>query len=369
MRNAGEIFHISSEALTELILEYYASLNVPGRLADQLEFHEEYCVSDESVLATHPDIAEMIVRDQYGEGIGPAFRSELDLQKYCLPDPKEKRYLLYDREYRLVAFRRFTDPMRPDRLYDIEVFEYNGDIRYSRSAGCVTCGEENHGFSYYRYQNGHVAELLNVIGNFGGYGNEDPFALELPSSLQVNHFAFSDAPEHELIRKDHYELSYSKPSGRYMIGKRYDWLNPLPQKEPAKRVIDTQKRLRNTLTKKVSGKTTLSDAVKCFFEVIAGAKPNDEEMLLYEVGFNRREDGSDMCYVSLVRQTPTKQDEYYQLHLELKYEVRDRDVSLKDCIWHEPGDEDLKEYIFSSAAYRMYKDRVAETVEIWVDET
>ncbi|MBO4390278.1 MAG: hypothetical protein J5825_05430, partial [Lachnospiraceae bacterium] len=270
-RTSEEIFTISSDNLTEMILEYFESVSGPGSLLDHLGDYREYCVSDEAVLSGHPEIAEMITRDRFGEEIGTSFRGILDVEKLCSRSEKETDTLYFDREDRLAAYRKLTDPERPDRMYDAEVFEYAGDLRYSKSSGCITCGEENYGFSFFRYSKGAVAEFLKVIGNFGGYGNEDPFELKLPSELKVNHYVFDDTPEHKPVRMDHYELSYTKTTGRYMIVRSFDRLNPPPKKAPVKRVIDSQKKLCASLTKKIPEKTTLAQATELFFEVIGGA--------------------------------------------------------------------------------------------------
>ena len=87
-----------------------------------------------------------------------------------------------------------------------------------------------------------------------------------------------------------------------------------------KRVIDTQKKLCKTLEKRITNCTTLDELIDGFFDVVSRSKPNDEEMLLYEVGYFSYNNCIDICNFALVRQTPARHDEFYQLHLEVLFD-------------------------------------------------
>ena len=132
---------------------------------------------------------------------------------------------------------------------------------------------------------------------------------------------------------------------------------------------DKQNKLTKKLEKKIKKVSSLEQAVKEFFVVVAEASPNDEEMLLYEVGCYQADDDSESCMFCLVRQTPSEDGEYYQMHLELQYEADDEIKSLKECEWHEKGDSDLYEYVTKSKAYQTLKERTYNTIRVWVDET
>lgn len=132
---------------------------------------------------------------------------------------------------------------------------------------------------------------------------------------------------------------------------------------------DNQKKITKKLEKKIKKVSSLEQAVKEFFAVVAEASPNDEEMLLYEVGCYQADDNSKACMFCLVRQTPSEDGEYYQMHLELQYEIDNEIKSLNECEWHEKGDSDLYEYVTKSKTYQMLKDRIYSKINVWVDET
>ena len=132
---------------------------------------------------------------------------------------------------------------------------------------------------------------------------------------------------------------------------------------------DNQKKLTKKLEKKIKTVSSLEQAVKEFFALVAEASPNEEEILLYEVGCYQADDNSKACTFCLVRQTPSEDGEYYQMHLELQYEADDDIKALNECEWHEKGDSDLYEYVAKSKAYQMLKDRTYSKINVWVDET
>ncbi len=132
---------------------------------------------------------------------------------------------------------------------------------------------------------------------------------------------------------------------------------------------DNQKSLCKKLEKKIEQDMSLDEAIQAFFDVVAEAKPNDEEMLLYEVGCYSVDSDSKACMFCLVRQTPSPDGEFYQMHLELQYDICDEVRSLNECEWHEKGDDDLQEYVKKSEAYKVLKDKQIKRISVWVDET
>lgn len=136
-----------------------------------------------------------------------------------------------------------------------------------------------------------------------------------------------------------------------------------------KQKTDNQKKLCGKLKLKINTINSLDQAIKAFFEVVSDAAPNDEEMLLYEVGCYPAVDNSQACLFCLVRQTPSEDGEYYQMHLELQYEVNPKTNFLKECIWHEKGNGNLLDQIYESDAFRILKEEPIVKINVWVDET
>lgn len=132
---------------------------------------------------------------------------------------------------------------------------------------------------------------------------------------------------------------------------------------------DNQKSLCKKLEKKINQDMSLDEAIQAFFDVVTETKPNDEEMLLYEVGCYSVDSDSKACMFCLVRQTPSPDGEFYQMHLELQYDICDEVRSLNECEWHEKGDDDLQEYVKKSEAYKVLKDKQIKRISVWVDET
>ena len=73
--------------------------------------------------------------------------------------------------------------------------------------------------------------------------------------------------------------------------------------------IDNQKKLAGKLKRKINNISSLDQAVKAFFEAVSEASPNDEEMLLYEVGCYPVDENSNACMFCLTRQTPSEDGE------------------------------------------------------------
>ena len=365
MKCAEDIFNITADNLTELILEYYGSVNCSAKLADDLEQYTKYCVSDEATLADNPFLSELIDSDKHGERIGEAFRFSLDNIKNL---GRKTFCLFFDHEGRLAAFKEYRDPEFPDRFYEVEKFEYEGCIRYDRRESSMFYNLTNDGFSYFRYDSGNVAESLTVSGCFGGFGSEGSWELELPKNLTAVHTVFDGYDDCNVLSKTKYDLNLVKDTRRYRILQKYDMLHPSPARSEKDRVIDTQKKLSKALAKKINTETNLKQAVDAFFDVVSQAKPNEEEMILYEVGYYSGE--NDKCSFSLVRQTPSRGDEYFQMHLVLMFDTGEKDRSLEECLWHGHGDDlDLKEYVVQSKAYKTLMDKKITCFLVWADET
>ena len=184
-------------------------------------------------------------------------------------------------------------------------------------------------------------------------------------------YLYSDeaVPTIEKIISKHVDYNCIDRIDKVISSNEYDVARINNSEKKTKVKTDNQKSLCKKLEKKIDQDMSLDEAIQAFFDVVAEAKPNDEEMLLYEVGCYSVDSDSKACMFCLVRQTPSPDGEFYQMHLELQYDICDEVRSLNECEWHEKGDDDLQEYVKNSEAYKVLKDKPIKKISVWVDET
>ena len=184
-------------------------------------------------------------------------------------------------------------------------------------------------------------------------------------------YLYSDeaVPTIEKIISKHVDYNCIDRIDKVISSNEYDVARINNSEKKTKVKTDNQKSLCKKLEKKIDQDMSLDEAIQAFFDVVAEAKPNDEEMLLYEVGCYSVDSDSKACMFCLVRQTPSPDGEFYQMHLELQYDICDEVRSLSECEWHEKGDDDLQEYVKNSEAYKVLKDKPIKKISVWVDET
>lgn len=137
--------------------------------------------------------------------------------------------------------------------------------------------------------------------------------------------------------------------------------------EPIK--FDNQKALAKNLKSKINKKMSLDEAIDAFFSAVADAEPGVEEMYLFEAGCCSIDLNTEAFSFSLVRQTPSEDGEYYQLYLDVRYEICDELKGINESLWHDETDGDLREYVLNSEAYKAVKDRKILKIRAGVDET
>lgn len=113
----------------------------------------------------------------------------------------------------------------------------------------------------------------------------------------------------------------------------------------------------------------LSELVNAF-EKMCKIKINgvdeEEDMILFEVGgFS----GKSWTYFSLVRQFPNEDEEYIQLHLDIRYKIDTRNNLPSESIWSEEVSGNFFDYIRNSEGYLFLKDKQIIKVDVFMDET
>lgn len=300
-------------------------------------------------LASNDHLRNLMEMDSHGEYLGRYFheiKSDKPDDKYIDID----YFAVFDGD-RLVAI--LMQPRLTDSFV-MELFEYHEDYYIGVKCAVVTKLLAS-GLTFYMSSGDKVTEMITVHD------------LEILNKVRIDRTNLEYVEGKASVKSSVASL-YKKSAKGYELEKQWDLLNPPKSQKKTKRVIDNQKKLCKMLEKETKQAETLDQAIDAFFKVVSSAKPNDEEMLLYEVGCYSF-DGPEECQFSLVRQTPTRDDEFYQMHMEVTYEAGEEERQLSECEWHEEGDDDLREYVHRSKAYIVLKNKQFLKISVWVDET
>lgn len=96
--------------------------------------------------------------------------------------------------------------------------------------------------------------------------------------------------------------------------------------------------------------------------------PLEEERILYETGtFSFT--GEPRFYFCLVRQFPNGEEEYCQIHVELKYAPTEALKGLSQVLWSDEFGGEFFEAIRSSEAFAYIKQQKIIDLDIYMDET
>lgn len=315
-------------------------------------------IGDDNDIAKHPGMKELIDKDKYGEYLG-SFYNQLKSEKSL--DKKHSVYAFFDDDFRVMAIASYQSA----KSYAAEFFEYYENYYVGLMFVSIGWSNDSSNFllgrvTYYVYDEGKVTRMITAY---------DLSSIK-KSRIDTAELAYEDG---ETVIISSTARIYKKLKSGFVLDKQWDKLNPpADSSSGSKRRIDNQKKLCKKLEKKIKQDMSLDEAIQAFFDVVAEAKPNDEEMLLYEVGCYSVDSDSKACMFCLVRQTPSPDGEFYQMHLELQYDICDEVRSLNECEWHEKGDDGLQEYVKNvkkSEAYKVLKDKQIKRISVWVDET
>lgn len=121
--------------------------------------------------------------------------------------------------------------------------------------------------------------------------------------------------------------------------------------------------LREIITDKMS----LEDMVAIFEDLCR--EPIDDEMILFEVGTFTNVSDKPLFQLSLVRQVPDEDEEYYQLHLDIFYEASRENQIFSESTWDEDLEENFFDYIRNSEVFAYAKDQKYLSVKMYLEET
>ena len=121
------------------------------------------------------------------------------------------------------------------------------------------------------------------------------------------------------------------------------------------------------LKERITDKMPLEDMVAIFEDLCR--EPIDDEMILFEVGTFTNVYDKPLFQLSLVRQVPDEDEEYYQVHLDIFYEASRENQIFSESTWDEDLEENIFDYIRASEVFNYAKEQEYQTVKIYLEET
>ena len=117
------------------------------------------------------------------------------------------------------------------------------------------------------------------------------------------------------------------------------------------------------LREKITDKMPLEDMVAIFEE------PIDDEMILFESGTFTSISDNPLFQLSLVRQAPNEDEEFYQVHLDIFYEASQDNQIFSESTWDEDLEENIFDYIRNSEVFAYAKEQEYLAVKMYLEET
>ena len=121
------------------------------------------------------------------------------------------------------------------------------------------------------------------------------------------------------------------------------------------------------LRERITDKMPLEDMVASFEDLCR--EPIDDEMILFEVGTFTSISDKPLFQLSLVRQVPNEDEEYYQVHLDIFYEASQDNQIFSESTWDEDLEENIFDYIRNSEVFDYAKDQEYLSVKMYLEET
>ena len=121
------------------------------------------------------------------------------------------------------------------------------------------------------------------------------------------------------------------------------------------------------LRERITDKMSLEDMVAIFEDLCR--EPIDDEMILFEVGTFTNVSDKPLFQLSLVRQVPNEDEEFYQVHLDIFYEASRENQIFSELTWDEDLEENIFDYIRASEVFAYAKEQEYQTVKIYLEET
>ena len=121
------------------------------------------------------------------------------------------------------------------------------------------------------------------------------------------------------------------------------------------------------LKDRITDKMPLEDMVEIFEDLCS--VPIEDEMILFETGTYSAISNKALFQLSLVRQAPNEDEEFYQVHLDIFYEACQENEIFHESIWDEDLEENIFDYIRNSEVFAYAKDQEYLAVKMYMDQT
>ena len=121
------------------------------------------------------------------------------------------------------------------------------------------------------------------------------------------------------------------------------------------------------LRERITDRMSLEDMVAIFEDLCR--ELIDDEMILFESGTFTSISDKPLFQLSLVRQAPNEDEEFYQVHLDIFYEASKDNQIFSEATWDEDIEENIFDYIRASDVFAYAKKQKYLAVNIYLDET
>ena len=309
---------------------------------------------EELKLGRKPDprIQELIDKDKYGEYIGRCARGWINSDS---SGPKVNDITFY-----LMPDGRIAGVWNTiNRMIDTyEIFDYHKGYFTGAMYSVMGRMEHHMNFVYYIVNgDGKVIEMFSINGGVIALNSEYVTVTETVIDYEGD----------ETVLKSSRDYKFKKSGEDYELMREFD--NTVTH-SPEKRVFDNQHGLCRELKKAVKECGTLEEVVNAFFDVIKTAKENPEEEVTYTAGTSPYEElglPSESLF-TLMRWTPSEDDEYYQLQLNVDFDIKNEKIPYDNKNDVE-GVDALRESVLNSDSFKALKDKKIKKIKVEVVET
>lgn len=107
------------------------------------------------------------------------------------------------------------------------------------------------------------------------------------------------------------------------------------------------------LKDKITDKTPLEEIVDVFEQMCS--IPLEEDMILFETGTFTTFASEPVFEISLVRQFPNDDEEFFQIHVDILYKPTSENKMFSEATWNEDLSENIFDYIRKSEVFAYAK--------------